>query len=75
MKPDCDGCGLSFHQGELNKIKKGKEEFVFCDFCRTTFVSNSVMYPSEVTNKQLIKTIAKSHNLIMKELKRKIKNE
>ena len=69
--PACHGCGLSFHQRELQIVKKGEKKIVFCDFCRTTFVSNAIMYPSLITNKQIIRTVARSHNLIMKELKRR----
>jgi hypothetical protein len=69
--PTCNGCGLGFSQNELKILKKGTTiEFTFCDFCRTSFVSNAIMYPSSVTNKQLIITVAKSHNLIMKQLRK-----
>lgn len=64
----CDGCNTDFEKGELQLRLKGTEEFWFCSFCDQSFISNVTMYPTMPDNRMILRTIAFSHNIIIKKL-------
>ena len=66
----CEGCQLTYPDENMATHQKGEAKYHFCDFCSSSFVSNAIMYPTvSVTNRQVLETIARSHNLIMNKLK------
>jgi len=68
-KGKCESCNSFVGEENLLRVLKGEDEYHFCDFCRNTFVGNSVLYPSvKMEDRNILQTIAYSHNLIMKKL-------
>lgn len=66
----CDCCKFDVGEKNLLKVRNGMDEYFFCDFCRETFVGNSMLYPSvKMEDRNILQTIAYSHNQIMKKLK------
>jgi len=62
----CEGCGC---KADLRILRKGELEYEFCFFCADSHVANAIMYPStSVTNRQVLQTVARSHNKIMSKL-------
>lgn len=67
----CEGCKLEFPKYEIKELGENNDSpHFFCEFCGGSFISNSIIYPNtNVTRRQILQTIARSHNIIMKEIK------
>jgi len=69
-KDKCNSCFFPVGEENLKIHTKNGVEFHFCEFCSDSFVGNSFLYTTvNMTNRNVLQTIAYSHNLIMKKLK------
>lgn len=67
----CYGCGVSqqteyiMHMGQPN----GKKPVYVCEVCYKTHAGNSAVYPEQYEDRQTIKVIAQTTNLVLEEIR------
>lgn len=67
----CECCGYDWEYEILaprTKTEIGNEQYLLCDFCRSTTLGNSVLMGVPLTNEQLGKLMAKFYNDVMVKL-------
>ena len=70
---DCDACQSTKEESDLHKTQSFyKDEIYLCKVCYSTFASKLAVHPqNEITNRDIIQTVAFCANLILDAINRK----